>query len=154
MDMMGGDILTFVSPPGSTNRRGHYSYLSLHVWHSGAFVRFPLKKKKRSLMLCEWTQAAVAGVCVCYLAPQRLGILVWLLFFPMISTLNPPSPSFVFQELWWSWSQPAVTMPATLTASSRCSCAHYRRWFGNTWAPSRPTQGSPKPAQVHAWMWT
>lgn len=89
----------------------------------------------KKVLLCDWTQAAC----------------VFLLLYPTRQIVA--FPMFVFQEHWWSWSQLAVTMPATLTASSQCSCAHFRRWCGNTWAPSRPTQGSQKPARVHAWIW-
>lgn len=85
---MGGDILTFLSPPGSTNRRGHYSYLSLHVWHSGAFVRSPQKKKeKKKVCHAVWMNTSWLQVCVCCLAPQRLGVLIRLLHFPWFPPL-------------------------------------------------------------------
>lgn len=84
-----------------------------------------------------------------FVSPHLSDWFIWFMFF----SLHPLSPSFVFQEHWWSWSQLAVTMPATSTASSQCSCVHSRRWCGNTWAPSKPTQGWQKPAQVHTWMW-
>lgn len=67
--------------------------------------------------------------------------------FPAFSPASSSHPSVV-QERWWSWSQPAATTPATSTASSPCSWDRCRRWWGNTWAHSRPTQGWQRPAQV------
>ena len=144
-----GDILTFVSTPGSNSRGGLLIPISASVTLE-LLLDSPLKKQKVLVVPCEWTQALC--VCVCYLAPQTLGFLIRLLYFPF-SHQNPPSPTFFFQEHWWSWSRHAATMPATLTASFQCSCAHCRRWCGNTWALSRPIQGSLKQAQVHEQMW-
>lgn len=100
-----------------------------------------------------WMNTSWLQVSVSVTSPQRSEASCQTVPFPILLI---PLPSFVLQGHWWSWSQPAVTMPATLTASSQCSCAHYRRWCGNTWAPSRLTQGWLKPAQVHKYsgkMW-
>ncbi len=74
---MGGDILTFVSPPGSSNREVHYSYLSLPLWHCETFVRFPQKKVK-SLSCCVNEHKLTVGVC---LLPCLTDVLVRLLYF-------------------------------------------------------------------------
>lgn len=141
----GGDILTFVSSLGNSNKEEHYSFLFLpllHSWGGGKYIY------QAAWMNTSWLQVSVSVT-----SPQRSEASCQTVPFPILLI---PLPSFVLQGHWWSWSQPAVTMPATLTASSQCSCAHYRRWCGNTWAPSRLTQGWLKPAQVHKYsgkMW-
>lgn len=72
--------------------------------------------------------------------PWAIVTLICLFFFLCSAFLY-------MQELWWSWSQPAASTPATLIASSLSSCARFRRWYGNTWA-HRPTLELQRPAQV------
>lgn len=89
---MGGDILTFVSPPGSSNREGHYSYLSLPLWHSETFVRFP-QKKKSSPCHAVWMNTSWLQVCVSVTLPHR-GC-CQIIVFPFFSSPHPPPSSFI-----------------------------------------------------------
>ena len=112
-----------------------------------------LLKKTKSPCHALWMNTSWRCVCVWVcVCPTDVRVSHQIIVFPF-SHHHPPSPTFFFQEHWWSWSRPAATMPAILTDSFQCSCAHCRRWCGNTWALSRPIQGSLKQTQVHEQMW-
>lgn len=64
----GGDILTFVSSLGNSNKEEHYSFLFLpllHSWGGGEIY----------ISSCVNEHKLTAGVCVCYLSPEKWSFL-------------------------------------------------------------------------------
>lgn len=75
----GGDILTFVSSLGNSNKEEHYSFLFLPLLHSWGGGNIYIK-------LREWTQADCRCLCLLPL-PREVKLLVKLFHFPYFLSL-------------------------------------------------------------------
>lgn len=74
-----GDILTFVSSLGNSNKEEHYSFLFLPLLHSWGGGNIYIK-------LREWTQADCRCLCLLPL-PREVKLLVKLFHFPYFLSL-------------------------------------------------------------------